>query len=158
MSDVPDELMEWAEPIFAADRLAMAREDEVLKEIDTLSEAEAEGVMFYHRWNDGPPVCPRCGHEDAYRTEARRAYDCKQCRHRFTVTSNTPLARHKLTFKQCLKVIALADEPDPSDKRVMEVVGVTLTGAAKIARTIQRVRDNSDMFWWKPNLPKSKQK
>jgi len=130
----------------------------LLREIDSMSEREAEDVLAYHRWNDGPTICPKCGATGAYRVETRRKYECNECRHQFTVTSGTPLASHKLTFKQCLKVIILADEIEPSDKRIMEIVGVTPAAAPRLARTIARVRENSDMFWWKPDFPKAARK
>jgi len=61
------------------------------------------------RWasTDGEPVCPRCGCVDAWEIKTRRKFDCKGCRHQYSVTSGTIFAFRKMAFVDLLAAICL---------------------------------------------------
>jgi transposase-like protein len=61
------------------------------------------------RWPEtaGSPVCPRCGCVDYYELKAWRRFKCAACHHRFSATSGTIFAAHKLSFVDHLGAICL---------------------------------------------------
>ena len=73
----------------------------------TMSDDAAELMLAQARWGgDGTKqVCPKCGVFDThYRIRSRRQFTCrsKECRRRFSVTSQTPLAWHKLSLQEII--------------------------------------------------------
>ena len=53
-------------------------------------------------------VCPECGKQHkAYYIATRRQWQCKHCRHRFSVTSSTIFAHHKLPIRTILFACAI---------------------------------------------------
>ena len=61
------------------------------------------------RWpeTEGEPVCPRCGCCEAWEINTRRKFDCKGCRHQFSVPSGTLFASRKLIFTNLLAAICI---------------------------------------------------
>ncbi|HET7084144.1 MAG TPA: IS1595 family transposase [Rhizomicrobium sp.] len=54
----------------------------------------------------GEPVCPSCDCP-AYTFKCRKIFKCKNCGKRFSLTSGTPFASHKLTFGDILYAMAI---------------------------------------------------
>ena len=53
-------------------------------------------------------ICPKCGKQHkAYYIATRRQWQCKHCRHRFSVTSSTIFAHHKLPIRTILFACAI---------------------------------------------------
>lgn len=77
--------------------------------IARMSEYEAIMVMKRLRWGEGEEVvCPRCGKaHKAYFIKSRRQWQCKECQYRFSVTSGTLFAHHKLPLKDILFACSL---------------------------------------------------
>lgn len=48
-----------------------------------------EDKMAHMKWTDGKPVCPECGGNHVGRIASRRKYQCKGCRHQFSVKVGT---------------------------------------------------------------------
>ena len=61
------------------------------------------------RWasTQGEPVCPRCGCCTSYVLPKRKLWDCKGCRHQYSVTSGTIFASRKLPIVTYLLAIAI---------------------------------------------------
>ena len=80
-----------------------------LKEIYKAGEQKAYELFCNIRWHatGGEPVCPVCGCLDAYRINTRRKFDCKACRHQYSVTSGTIFASRKMDFTDLLAAICL---------------------------------------------------
>lgn len=91
-------------------------------EIGDMSEIDAEERFASIRWAEhgGRPQCPHCPNPttiyDCRRPHPERPtgasrYRCKACRKDFSVTSGTPLAWHKKSFKQMLfAILAFVNE------------------------------------------------
>lgn len=71
-----------------------------------LTEEAAENLLAEVRWcSKDSQVCPRCGtFRKHYRKAKRRRWCCASCGREFSVTTDSPLQDHKLSFK----VIVLA--------------------------------------------------
>lgn len=80
-----------------------------LRDVFTMGEDKAYALFCQLRWTetDGQPVCPRCGGLDAYVIASRRKFECKACKHHFSVTSGTIFASRKLSFTDILGAIAI---------------------------------------------------
>lgn len=80
-----------------------------LKDVFQMGEDGAYATFCKLRWpsTDGEPVCPRCGSVDAYFIGSRRKYQCKGCKHHYSVTSGTIFASRKLPFVDMLAAIAI---------------------------------------------------
>lgn len=83
-----------------------------LATIFRMSDTDAEATFRKVRWpdTDGAAVCPECGGVEPY--EFRRAsgalrFECKACRHEFSITSGTLFASHKLPLRTYLAAIAV---------------------------------------------------
>lgn len=83
--------------------------------IARLTEVQAYEIVKWARFakNGGKPYCPKCEGTEVYDLETTRhlkdgstksvpAFKCKRCRHKFTVTSGTPLSHHKMSFQDIL--------------------------------------------------------
>lgn len=77
--------------------------------IARISEYEAVMTMKRLRWGDGNNVtCPRCGkRHQAYFIKSRCQWQCKDCQYRFSVTSGTLFAHHKLPLRDILFACSL---------------------------------------------------
>lgn len=80
-----------------------------LKSIYKGGEDAAYATFCKFRWpqTDGKPLCPRCGSLDAYSIPTRRKFECKGCKHHFSVTSGTIFASRKLAFMDMLAAICI---------------------------------------------------
>jgi len=74
-----------------------------------MGEDKAYELFQKLRWPEtaGRPVCPKCGHDEAYKITTRKKFKCKACHKQFSVTSGTIFASHKLSFTDMLAAIAL---------------------------------------------------
>ena len=80
-----------------------------LAQIFRLSDDDAYAMLRGFRWEGGKPVCPHCGHTEAYDIATRRIFKCKAkpCRRQFSVTSGTIFASRKLAIRDYLAAIAI---------------------------------------------------
>ncbi len=133
----------------------MSDDNDIFAEIDRLTLAKAKSVIAYHRWGKSRrPICPKCGGRKHYNITTRGRYRCAtpECRNEYTVTSGTPLAYSKMSYHQMLKCIALADEVGTltlTDERIRAVVGVSRAWVPATLRLIERLAEDTSMFWWK---------
>ena len=74
-----------------------------------LSDDEAFDMFKSARWQDGEPVCLKCGGLEHYWIGTRKQWRCKhkECNHSFSVTSNTIFANHKMPLRNYLAAIAI---------------------------------------------------
>ncbi len=72
-------------------------------------ESKAYETFCQMRWaeTNGKPVCPQCGHDEAYSITTRRKFKCKNCHHQFSVTSGTIFASRKMDFVDLLAAICI---------------------------------------------------
>lgn len=78
-----------------------------LREIYKGGEDAAYETFKRMRWEDGQPVCPKCGSVEAYEISTRRKFKCKGCTHQFSVTSGTIFASRKMAFVDLLAAICI---------------------------------------------------
>lgn len=85
------------------------RRDFSLFEIANFTEDEAFWFFAGHRWQGlETQVCPECGAVDKhYFRKSRKQWRCRHCDRCFSVTSGTPFADRKLSFKKMLMGIFL---------------------------------------------------
>lgn len=74
-----------------------------------MSEDEAFEAFKAIRWtqNEGKPFCSRCGGVYLYTCTAEKRWKCKGCGYRFSVTSGTIFASHKMALRDILAAIAI---------------------------------------------------
>ena len=83
-----------------------------LAHVFRMTDAQAEEAFRKVRWPDtnGEPVCPKCGGLDAYeyrRETGALAFECRECKAHFSITSGTLFASHKLPLRSYLAAIAI---------------------------------------------------
>lgn len=80
-----------------------------LKKIYKMGEEKAYDLFRAIRWpeTDGEAVCPKCGCTESYDIKSRRKFECKGCKHHYSVTSGTILHSRKLDFTDLLAAICL---------------------------------------------------
>lgn len=80
-----------------------------LIQIMRLSDDQAFELFKEARWQNGEPVCPQCGGVEHYWFRTTKQWRCKhkECKHKFSVTSSTIFANHKLPLTTYLAAIAL---------------------------------------------------
>lgn len=80
-----------------------------LKAVYKMGEDGAYDLFCQLRWpeTDGEAVCPRCGCLDSYKIKSRRQFECKGCKHHYSVTSGTIFSNRKLAFTDILAAIVL---------------------------------------------------
>jgi transposase-like protein len=73
-----------------------------------MTEEQAYNQFRVIRFADaqGEPTCPRC-HCPAYEYACRKEFKCKKCFLRFSLTSGTPFAGRKLSFRDIVYAIAV---------------------------------------------------
>ena len=74
-----------------------------------MSEDEAREAFARIRWHErgGKPFCSRCGSVELYTCKAEHLWKCRGCGYRFSVTSGTIFASHKLPLRDILAAIAI---------------------------------------------------
>lgn len=80
-----------------------------LVKVMRMSDDEAREAFRKMRWaeTDGAPVCPKCGHDEAYDLATRQVYKCKACHKQYSITSGTIFASRKLAVRDILAAIAI---------------------------------------------------
>ena len=78
-----------------------------LREIYSAGEDAAYDTFKRMRWENGEPVCPKCGSVEAYEISTRRKFKCAGCGHQFSVTSGTIFASRKMSFCDLLAAICI---------------------------------------------------
>lgn len=72
-----------------------------------MSDADAEAAFRAVRFEEGEPVCPRCGIDAVHEFKCRPIFKCKGCEKQFSLTSGTIFASHKMSYRDILTAIAL---------------------------------------------------
>ncbi len=80
-----------------------------LARVARMSEEEAREAFQLIRWSDhnGMPHCPKCGCLTLTYMPRWLRWQCKGCRHQFTVTSGTIFANRKMPVRDILLAIAV---------------------------------------------------
>ena len=80
-----------------------------LRKIYKAGEDAAYQTFCEMRWpeTNGEAVCPKCGHDEAYKITTRRKFKCKACDHQYSVTSGTIFASRKMDFVDLLAAICI---------------------------------------------------
>ena len=75
-----------------------------LKTVFQMGEEAAYNLFCQMRWTetDGVAYCPRCGCTETYVIKSRRQFECKACKHHFSVSSGTIFANRKLSYTDLL--------------------------------------------------------
>lgn len=80
-----------------------------LKAVFTMGEDKAYETFCQMRWpeTEGEAICPRCGCLDSYVIKSRRQFECKACKHHFSVSSGTIFANRKMCYTDLLAAIVI---------------------------------------------------
>lgn len=80
-----------------------------LRAVYKMGEEKAYQAFRQLRWpeTDGEAICPRCGCVESYNIKSRRQFECKACKHHFSVTSGTIFSNRKLDYTDLLAAIVL---------------------------------------------------
>ena len=80
-----------------------------LKTVFQMGEEAAYNLFCQMRWpeTDGEAYCPRCGCTETYVIKSRRQFECKACKHHFSVSSGTIFANRKLSYTDLLAAIVI---------------------------------------------------
>ena len=80
-----------------------------LKTVFQMGEEAAYNLFCQMRWTetDGVAYCPRCGCTETYVIKSRRQFECKACKHHFSVSSGTIFANRKLSYTDLLAAIVI---------------------------------------------------
>jgi transposase-like protein len=80
-----------------------------LKTVFQMGEEAAYNLFCQMRWTetDGVAYCPRCGCTETYSIKSRRQFECKACKHHFSVSSGTIFANRKLSYTDLLAAIVI---------------------------------------------------
>lgn len=80
-----------------------------LKTVFQMGEEAAYNLFCQMRWTktDGVAYCPRCGCTETYVIKSRRQFECKACKHHFSVSSGTIFANRKMSYTDLLAAIVI---------------------------------------------------
>lgn len=80
-----------------------------LKTVFQMGEEAAYNLFCQMRWpeTDGEAFCPRCGCTESYKIKSRRQFECKACKHHYSVSSGTIFANRKLSYTDLLAAIVI---------------------------------------------------
>ncbi len=97
------------------------------------------------RWPDGF-MCPHCATTKAYYIQARKVYQCSQCRHQVSVTSDTMFHSTNLPLVKWFWAIYLAasDKRGISALRLCKLLNVSWLTARSILRKIRVAMGHRD--------------
>ena len=78
-----------------------------LDELSSMSDDQARRFLAEMRWGSADKqICPDCGVVDShYDIRTRKQWRCKHCSHTFSVTTNTPFADHKISYRKLAMAI-----------------------------------------------------
>lgn len=146
------------------------------EEVSGMTEQEAWEWFCKARWGSSTyVVCPSCNQQDKhYPIPKRKQWRCKYCYRHFSVTSETPFAKHRLSLKKLLKLVywfAIRAKGHPSNQTCGEL-GVTFRTAwnnfNRIREAMFHAQDRTKMsglvhidgghFCGKPRRPRVRQK
>lgn len=117
----------------------------MLAEQDSFLANEEYARLMAWRWPNGRPECPKCGHDQFYIISARKQFNCKACRHHFSITSGTIFHSIKISARKLIEVIdAMADDPDIAAAEIMRQTGMSYKGAWYL---VSRIRQQG---WFQP--------
>ncbi|HYW76787.1 MAG TPA: IS1595 family transposase, partial [Gammaproteobacteria bacterium] len=108
----------------------------------------------HHRWPEGF-LCPRCGHDKAYRLSQRtHKYQCAQCRYQISVTAGTVFHSTHLPLPKWFAAIYLmsADKGGISALRLSKLIGVSWPSAYQMLRLLRRAMADRDRSYWLSGL------
>lgn len=112
-----------------------------LFQIARLTEEDARMIFEQVRWgdNDGEPWCPKCGSVSVGRIRTRQTLKCHDCKAQFTITSGTPFANKKLSYRDYLLVIAsfVINAKGISSIQLAKYLGVQQVTAYKLQRKMR---------------------
>lgn len=80
-----------------------------LKTVFQMGEEAAYNLFCQLRWpeTDVEAFCPRCGCTESYKIKSRRQFECKACKHHYSVSSGTIFANRKLSYTDLLAAIVI---------------------------------------------------
>jgi transposase-like protein len=80
-----------------------------LAKVMRMTDGQAFEAFKAIRWasTKGEPFCPRCGCVGVYAFATSRRFKCRACGHKFSVTSGTIFASHKMSLRDILAAIAI---------------------------------------------------
>ena len=80
-----------------------------IKTVFQMGEEAAYNLFCQMRWpeTDGDAYCPRCGCTETYVIKSRRQFECKACKHHYSVSSGTIFANRKLSYTDLLAAIVI---------------------------------------------------
>lgn len=147
-----------------------------LSDVMGMTEEEAWEAFTINRWGSTTVIpCPECGAIDThYWRRTRRQWSCKHCSRVFSVTSHTPFAGRRLSFKKLVALVFLhACSPKGlSANWVSSQLGMTMRSAfqnlGKIREAIFQTQDLTPLngvvhvdgghFCGKPRRPRRRTK
>jgi transposase-like protein len=112
-----------------------------------MSDEEAYRTFQRIRWHerDGEAECPRCGCAELYDCRAERRWKCKDCSHRFSVTSGTIFDSRKMAIRDILAAIAIVanGEKRITALRLSRELDVTYKTALDLAHRLRGSKPRS---------------
>lgn len=122
-------------------------------EIAKISDDDAWTTFRVARWgNTDQTECPDCKKWDKhYFIKTRKQWTCKECKHRFSVTSSTPLSSHKLPLAKLLLILYfyISSPQGKSANQLHSQINTTLRTAfhnlGKVREVLFETHDTSKM-------------
>lgn len=113
------------------------------KDLDAMNETEAWQLFVQARWGSQTCMpCPTCGVvDDHYPVRKRKQWRCKHCSRVFSVTSDTPFSRHRLSFKELLR-LALWFSSRPKGVAANQAASELGTTYRTAYQNLQKVRES----------------
>jgi len=141
------------------------------KNISNMTEHEAWEWFCTARWGGSIyVVCPTCNQQDKhYPIPKRKQWRCKHCFRHFSVTSETPFAKHRLPFKKLMQLIYwFAIRPNQTCGELGVTFRTAWQNLNKIREAMFHAQDRTKMsglvhvdgghFCGKPRRPRVRQK
>jgi transposase-like protein len=97
------------------------------------------------RWPKGF-ICLKCGHHEAYFTEKRKLFQCRNCRHQTSVTAHTLFHRSHAPLRKWFWAIYLvgSDKRGCSAKRLEKMLDVNYVTAWLMVHKIRKTMEDRD--------------
>lgn len=95
-------------------------------------------LLMAWRWPNGRPECPKCGHDQFYIITTRNKFNCKACRHHFSITSGTILHGLKTSARNVITILeAMNDNPETAVAEIVRLTGMSYKGAHYLVARIR---------------------